>query len=163
MLKKLFFVICTLLLAVSCALPPQAQALVEPYRDNDLAQAYRFVPLEEGRLYSSMEPRGDYLDWLLEEKGVKTFISLRGGMREESKQRIERAGGKVIVYAWSAYSLPPQDEIDEVLGHLDHTPHAAPALIFCKAGVDRTGFARALWRISHQGWSTRDALKNFVP
>ncbi len=161
MLKKLVFALFSLFFIVSCASPREAQVLIAPYRDNQLASAHRFVPLEEGRLYSSMEPQGAYLDWLIEEKGVKTFISLRGGIKEESRLRIERAGGTVIAYAWSAHRVPPQSEINEVLAHLDHTPRTAPALVFCRAGVDRTGFARALWRITRQGWSTRDAFKEF--
>lgn len=161
MLKKFFFTIFFLFFVVSCTSPPASVALIDPYRDHGLSQAYRFVPIEEGRLYSSMEPSGPYLDWLIAEKGVRTFISLRGGISEKSKKRIERAGGRVIVYAWSAYRVPPQKEIDEVLAILDNTPHDAPALVFCRAGVDRTGFIRALWRITRQGWQERDALSEF--
>lgn len=161
MLKRFLFAVFCLLFVVSCAAPPASQTLIDPYRDNALARGFRFVPLEEGRLYSSMEPKGAYLDWLIEKKGVKTFISLRGGMSAKGKQRIERAGGKVIVYAWSARHVPPQREIDEVLAYLEHTTSDAPLLVFCRAGVDRTGFVRALWRISHQGWSHRDALDEF--
>lgn len=160
MFSRLFAALSLLFLA-SCAAPMQSDALLAPYRDHEVATPYRFMPLEEGRLYSSMEPEHAFLDWLIREKGVRTFISIRGKMKPAAQRHIERSGGRVLVYTWSAYRVPPQAEIDGLLTVMDSATTAQSAIVFCKAGVDRTGFVRALWRIRMQGWSKEDAFAEF--
>ncbi|MBI4120911.1 MAG: hypothetical protein HY457_01510 [Parcubacteria group bacterium] len=149
-----------LALLCGCTLPEKTAVLTAPYKDNSLAVAHRFVPLEEGALYTSREPSEALLLWLIEEKGVKTFISLKGDIPQWKEDLIEQKGAELKTFSWSAHRVPPREELDEVLGLMRERENG-PVHVFCRAGADRTGLVRAWWRFFYQGWSEEEALAEF--
>lgn len=144
----------------ACALPEKTKTLTAPYEENALATSHRFVPLEEGVLYTSREPNEAFIRWLVAEKGVRTFISLRGDIPQWKEDLIEQSGSELLMFSWSAHRVPPQGELEQVLRFMRERSNG-PVLVFCRAGVDRTGLVRAWWRFFEQGWSEEEALAEF--
>jgi protein tyrosine/serine phosphatase len=149
----LFFVF----LLGACA--PQQSLLVRvPYQHDILLVTHRFLPLEEGRLYSGSEPSDAMIAWLTKEKGVKTFVSLKGDMDPRRRAQLASEGVAVHAFAWSAHRVPPEEETQRVFHLMQGSTERDAVYVYCKAGVDRTGYARAYYRYFGQGWSARDSL-----
>lgn len=153
----------TILAAIFLAscVPMKTVRLTEPYRDNPIATLHHFVPIEEGRVYSSASPNPEFLEWLAREKGVRELVSLRGPLDPKLHPIVERYGMRVHAFHWSAKHVPPENELRKVFTLMKDAPRARPILIFCKAGVDRTGYARAYYRVFGQGWNAAHALREF--
>lgn len=143
-----------------CSIPAKTLELKASYKNNPLALAHNFVPLEEGALYTSRDPMPEFIEWMIKERSVKTFVSLRGDFSPEQERVIRSHGAEMIVFRWSASRVPKEEEIAHVLSIMKNS-HNSPVLVFCRAGADRTGFIRAYWRMSEQGWSKRDAFREF--
>ena len=50
-----------------------------------------------------------------------------------------------------------EEYVDEFLSIVADT-NAAPVLVHCQHGADRTGTMCAMYRIIHEGWSADDAI-----
>lgn len=150
-----------LLLALAGCVPTRTHILRAPYWNEPLAVTHHFVPLEEGRLYSSAMPNTAFLNWLVREKGVRVLVSLRGPLPPEIRALAAREKLAIYTFAWSATRVPPEEELRAVFTLMKNASGEYPVLVFCKAGVDRTGYARAYYRYYAQGWSARDALREF--
>lgn len=157
-------VICALVCSVfvlGCPLPEKTMKLLSPYRNYPPALSHKFVPIEEGKIYTSKEPDREFLPWLLREKKIKTFVSLKGEFEDkESVKILAEHGAKLLIFRWNAHKIPPQNEISEIADIMRNQAFQ-PVHIFCRAGVDRTGFIRAYYRYFFQGWSDSEALEEF--
>ena len=120
----------------------------------------RFAIVEPGRVYRSGEVTPRQLDHLKREYGIRTVLSLLNPEAPETvaeKEAAERLGLR-----WVNVPLPgsgasrPEDRarIKEVL--LD--PDAAPLLVHCAAGTNRTGLAIGLYRLHQQHWTVDQVL-----
>lgn len=125
-----------------------------------------FRVVEEGVLYRSGQMSLDGLRRVLEQKGIKTVISLRDGksapdQREEEyckRQGIEFV--RIVQQPWGSDdgSVPNEEGVRrflEVVG--DKNNH--PVLLHCFAGHHRTGAHCAIFRMERHGWSSPDAIE----
>ena len=94
----------------------------------------------------------------LAKMGVKTIIDLRGedarAKREENWARA--AGMRFINVHESNWRKPTDESIDGILKQIDLTENQ-PVFVHCKHGSDRTGTVIAVYRITHDGWSAKQA------
>jgi protein tyrosine/serine phosphatase len=122
---------------------------------NDSADLPRFQQVSE-KLYRSGQP-ADLKR--LRELGINTIINLRGA---SNQTRAEEAEARALGFNYYNVALPnwgrPQDgRVARVLD-LIAAPENGRVLVHCKEGVDRTGMIVALYRMTHDGWTSHKAL-----
>jgi protein tyrosine/serine phosphatase len=110
------------------------------------------------RLYRGGQPRKGGIK-KLSELGIKTIINLR---RESDETRAERkeaeaAGIKYFHISMSSLGRPSDVQVTRALEIIDQSENH-PVFIHCKRGSDRTGTVIAAYRISRDGWGTKEAL-----
>ena len=93
------------------------------------------------------------------ELGIDTVINLRG---TSNSTRAEEAEARKFGLNYFNLSLPnwgrPDDgRIRRILAIIA-APESGQVFVHCKDGLDRTGTVVALHRITHLGWTSRDAL-----
>lgn len=92
--------------------------------------------------------------------GIKTIVNLRG---EDEKTRYEgeearAAGLRYLSVPMSGLKRPTDEQVEEVLAIINQ-PENWPVFVHCNHGADRTGTIIAVYRISQDGWSAREAKK----
>jgi len=94
----------------------------------------------------------------LKQMGVKTIIYLRRtDERAKTEETWARAAGINFFNAPSNNWFGPKDaQIEKVLS-LINAPENQPVFVHCKRGADRTGTVIAVYRISHDGWTAKQA------
>jgi protein tyrosine/serine phosphatase len=127
-------------------------------------QAYRlpkrFAAVAEGHLYRSGEVSPGQLERLQREYGVRRVVSLLNA--EAPVTVAERAAAERLGLEWCNVPLPgngastPADR--ERIRALLTDPHAAPTLVHCAAGVNRTGLAVGLYRLHQEHWPLERVL-----
>ena len=121
------------------------------------AELPRFQQVSE-KLYRSGQPRDGGLI-RLRELGINTIINLRGASKQT---RAEGAEARALGFNYYNVALPnwgrPQDgRVARVLD-LIAAPESGKVLVHCKDGVDRTGTIVAIYRMTHEGWTSNQAL-----
>jgi len=92
--------------------------------------------------------------------GIKTIVNLRG---EDEKMRAEEeearaAGLQYVSVPMSGLKRPTDEQDEEVLAIINKSENW-PVFVHCQHGADRTGTIIAVYRISHDGWSAKEAKK----
>lgn len=121
----------------------------------------RFAAVEPGRLYRCGEITPRQLERLTRHHHLRTVLSLLNPDVPESV--VERQAAERLGLRWVNVPLPgdgastPADRqrIKDVL----FDPDAAPLLVHCAAGTNRTGLAIGMYRIHQQGWSVEQVLE----
>jgi protein tyrosine/serine phosphatase len=112
-----------------------------------------FATVAPGKLYRSNHPTPGRLARLSRRYGLKTVINLRGktgnGSDALTREMATRLGLGFIDMPISSRSAPPRDRILRLHAVLIGMP--GPALIHCKSGSDRAGFAAALYVLFQGG------------
>lgn len=95
----------------------------------------------------------------LAKQGVHTILDLRNSEeRSEREEKLaESLGLKYISLPLSGYSAPSNTQVSKALAALNDQKEW-PVFVHCKRGADRTGTVIACYRISHDGWTNRQAL-----
>lgn len=120
----------------------------------------RFGVVEEGRLYRCGEITPHELEYVTRKYGLRTVLSLLNPEVPESTA--ERETAERLGLRWVNVPLPgdgastPEDR-DRIKAVL-FDPAAAPFLVHCAAGTNRTGLAIGMYRIHQQGWTTAQVL-----
>ena len=80
------------------------------------------------------------------------------GPEDQLKAEVEAraAGLRFFSIPFDRAGRPDDAEIKQVLDIID-TPEYQPVLVHCKQGVDRTGTVIAIYRITHDGWTSEQA------
>ena len=117
----------------------------------------RFQQVSE-KIYSGAQPLDGGIA-RLRELGINTIINLRGANPSTRAEEAEaRASGmnyfNVPLPNWGR---PQDDRIARILTLID-APENGRVLVHCKEGVDRTGLIVAVYRMTHDGWTSRNAL-----
>jgi tyrosine-protein phosphatase SIW14 len=98
---------------------------------------------------------------VLAKRGVKTIVDLRRPDEHsvEAERRVVESLGMRYVNVPMHGVVPPTDtQISKVLGFLNDRS-AGPVFVHCKRGADRTGGVIACYRMQHDGWDNRKAMK----
>jgi protein tyrosine phosphatase (PTP) superfamily phosphohydrolase (DUF442 family) len=105
---------------------------------------------------------GRNLDTVLDTRGIRTVINLRGessdaGWYRSELESCEKRDITHIDVALSAGRLPPPEELRKLLAAFDKA--AYPVLFHCRGGADRTGLAGALYVHLYQNVPLDEALE----
>jgi len=109
------------------------------------------------RIYRGAQPTEQGVRELAR-RGVKTIINLRDRdeKAETEKKWAEKEGIKFYNIPFGNWLGPKDEKVQDVL-KLINAPGNQPVFIHCKRGADRTGTVVAAYRISHDGWTAREA------
>ena len=93
--------------------------------------------------------------------GVKTIVDLReAGHRSQAEQHaVTSAGMKYVNVPMSGLTPPTDAETTKLLGLMEDDT-TGPVFVHCWRGADRTGAVIAAYRIDHDKWDNRRALKD---
>lgn len=94
----------------------------------------------------------------LSKLGVKTIIDLRGAgdVTEKEKLWAEKNSIKFINIPLNNWFEPKDERIEKIVAEIDK-PENQPVFIHCKRGADRTGTIVAVYRITHENWTAKQA------
>jgi len=121
------------------------------------AELPRFQQVSE-KLYRGGQPRNGGLS-RLRELGINTVVNLRGTSKQT---RAEGAEARALGFNYFNVALPnwarPQDTRVARILEIIAAPENGKVLVHCREGIDRAGMIVAIYRITHQGWTSNDAL-----
>ena len=120
-----------------------------------------YYEVDEGKLYRSSQPSADDLEKAAQ-AGIKTVINLRGASPGadwyEAEKAVTSAHGLLqIDIGMSAGRLPHRSDLIKLLDAFATAPR--PILVHCKAGVDRTGEATAIYQMLYMNKTKEESLK----
>ena len=95
----------------------------------------------------------------LAQMGVKTIIDLRGedqnALRE--KEWAQKSGIKFVSVNLSNWFKPKTADIEQIIKEIN-APENQPVFVHCQRGSDRTGTVVAIYRISHDNYTAKQAI-----
>lgn len=107
--------------------------------------------------YRGSQPDGrDYTD--LAAMGVKTVIDLQRDGLDNERQLVESAGMKFHRIPMTTRQAPTGDDLAVFL-KLVNDPANQPVYVHCAGGRHRTGVMTAVYRMTHDGWTSDQAFK----
>jgi tyrosine-protein phosphatase SIW14 len=113
----------------------------------------------DDRVYRGGQPTSEGLV-NLSKLGIKTVIDLRlvDGSSQVEKKVAEGLGMQYVSVPMKGLATPTDAAIAKVLSLLE-SESAAPVFVHCLRGKDRTGTVVACYRVQHDHWQNRQALK----
>ncbi len=108
-------------------------------------------------LFRGVQPKEDGFAEL-KKLGVATVIDLRDDDDNALKEKalVEAAGMRFVNKPLGNWSRPNIDAINDILKEINATANQ-PVFVHCKRGSDRTGTVIAVYRMTHDGWSAKQA------
>lgn len=90
--------------------------------------------------------------------GVRTIINLRGADERSEAEEAEAhaAGLNYFNVPMSGSARPTNAQVERAL-ELINAPENQPVFVHCRRGADRTGTIIAIYRITHDGWTSEQA------
>lgn len=90
--------------------------------------------------------------------GIRTVVDLRDddGRAKREESWVKAAGMRFVNIPLSNLLGPKDERIDAILKQIELDENR-PVFIHCKRGSDRTGTAIAVYRISHDHWTDKQA------
>lgn len=111
------------------------------------------------QLYRGAQPGAGGIGQL-KSLGIKSILNLReSGDNTRAEEAEARAAGlNYFSVPMDGTSKPTDEQISAALAVINDASNW-PVFIHCKRGADRTGTVVAIYRIGHDGWTAREALK----
>ena len=90
--------------------------------------------------------------------GIKTIVSLRSadGKAKREKNWAQDAGVSFVNVPLSNWFGPKDAKIEKILKLLNNSKNQ-PVFVHCKRGSDRTGTVIAVYRMTQEGWTPKEA------
>jgi protein tyrosine/serine phosphatase len=124
----------------------------------------RFAAVVQGELYRSSLPSARQLELIQKAHGLGAVISLcKDGVDKDraTAEEAEFLRSRGIPFRQLPTDTPPSAaQVRAFLAAIDDPALPRPVLVHCNAGRTRTGAMVAIWRITHQGWTKEQALKD---
>lgn len=94
----------------------------------------------------------------LAQLGVKTIVNLReeDGLARSEEAEARAAGLRYFNVPLKRAGRPTDQQVERALAILN-TAENQPVFVHCHLGVDRTGLIVAVYRITHDGWTSERA------
>lgn len=110
-------------------------------------------------LYRGAQPRKQGIEQLAA-LGIKTILNLRvTDDRTRDEEREARASGlNFFNIPMEGLDRPKHEQVARAL-EIINDPVNQPVFVHCKHGADRTGVVIAVYRMTHDGWTTQEALR----
>jgi protein tyrosine phosphatase (PTP) superfamily phosphohydrolase (DUF442 family) len=108
------------------------------------------------QLLRGAQPSSEGLE-LLAKMGVGIIVNLKPGEHPEEEQEASRLGMRYVAIPWHCYH-PNDAAMANFLAVLRENPDKK-VFVHCELGTDRTGMSVAAYRMSAQGWSAEEAMK----
>jgi protein tyrosine/serine phosphatase len=152
--RRSSFVLIALCLLSQLAIASSAQQTVKD------EERYRELPnlhQVNARLYRGGQPRKGGIQKLTS-LGVNTIINLRDSDEHEraEAQEAQAAGLRYFNIPFERLGRPTDEQVARVLSLID-APENGVVFVHCAHGADRTGTVIAVYRISHDGWTSEQA------
>ena len=113
-----------------------------------------------GRLWRSAQPAPHQLARFAAQ-GVRTVVTLRGGREHGSwqlqREACERFGLDLVEFVIRSREAPERQTILDAKALFEGLSY--PAVLHCKSGADRAGFAAALYLILREGRPVAEAMR----
>ena len=121
-----------------------------------------FYEIKKNTFYRSKQLYHKRLDYYLKRFKIKTIINLRGVNSDKAwwnkeQEVIRKNNAKMYNIAMSARRFTTKEEVNQLL--YIYKIAKRPILIHCLGGADRTGEASALWLLTQQNKSIKEAMK----
>ena len=109
------------------------------------------------QLYRGAQPGSGGLK-RLSQLGVKTILNLRDNDSRAAQEQADasNAGLRYFNVPLGRLGRPGDDEMARALSIISN-PENQPVFVHCKHGADRTGVVIAVYRITHDGWTSEQA------
>lgn len=108
----------------------------------------------DSKLYRSAQPTSEGMK-KLKKYGIKVIINLRGFHSDKDEiGKLPLKQHHIKINTWNL-----KDEHAVKFLKIVSNPKNHPILVHCKHGADRTGTMCAVYRITMQGWTQKEALK----
>jgi tyrosine-protein phosphatase SIW14 len=109
------------------------------------------------KVYRGAQPKKDGFKRLAQ-LGIKTIINLRNddAMAEREGVEVRALGLHYFNLPLNRTGRPADDQVERALKILNNADNQ-PVFVHCKLGADRTGTIIAVYRISHDGWTSERA------
>ena len=136
---------------VSCARPPERPATTQPLATpRDLPGIADFAQVSPV-LYRGGQPTPSGFEQL-KQMGIRTIVDVRG---KSHIDHIETFGFKYVQIP-SSVSRPDEQQIIQFL-RIVRDPQNRPVFVHDDLGGDRVGLYVAVYRMTEEGWTARDA------
>lgn len=127
-----------------------------PQRSSGYQELPNFHKVNDN-LYRGAQPKKGGLKRLAQ-LGIKTILNIREGNElarsEETEARTE--GLRYFNIPLKRTGRPADEQIERVLAVLNKAENQ-PVFVHCQMGADRTGMVIAIYRITHDGWTSERA------
>ena len=125
----------------------------EDLRQKDLPNFHKV----NGMVYRGAQPKSGGLE-LLRQLGIKTVVNLRDddarAKQEEAEAR--KAGFQYFNFPFERLGRPHDKDLEQVLSIINNRSNQ-PVFVHCQHGADRTGVVIAVYRMTHDGWTSEQA------
>ena len=116
-----------------------------------LNETSNFHPVTAGEAYRSAQLSRSELERHIQEYGLRSILNLRGENPDKEWYRDEISVSKEYNLAHydialSAEREPTKEEVEKLMGIFRTAPR--PILIHCMGGADRSGLVSAMWKVS---------------
>jgi protein tyrosine/serine phosphatase len=94
----------------------------------------------------------------LKRRGIKTIINLRSNEQDgaDEEAQAKAAGLKFFKIPLNIWFRPKNSQMKKIMAVIDDKENQ-PVFVHCNLGADRTGMVTAIYQISHQGWTAKQA------
>jgi tyrosine-protein phosphatase SIW14 len=107
--------------------------------------------------FRGAQPEGrDYAE--LAKFGIKLVVDLQGDGEPNEQQLVESAGMNFIRIPMTTRTVPTSEQIASFL-KVVNDPANQPVYVHCAGGRHRTGVMTAIYRMTHDSWTSDKAFK----
>jgi protein tyrosine phosphatase (PTP) superfamily phosphohydrolase (DUF442 family) len=93
----------------------------------------------------------------LKKMGIDIVVNMRGGQNDTEEQEVNKLGMHYVAIPWHC-PLPRDKPFAKFLKLIRDNPDKK-IFVHCRLGYDRTGMAVAAYRMSEEGWSAEEAMR----